>query len=253
MSTRRDLLVAGALGASPWLDARGQAETVLRLVNALYPPFVLPAGDPMGEGMDIELARAALAVALPKARIEVELMPWRRVLMLLENGQADLTTTISLSGDRRRFLMFSEGYRDEVRYHFYTRAESPVRVTQLSDLKPLSLGVSAGFFYPSAIKEATERPLVEAKDIETAVRMLNAGRSDVIVLNHLAGAWQIRKLGLEASLVRQPFHYSSGSPTHMAVSRGRPDAAALLKALDRGLRQCHLDGTQARIEKRYLG
>ncbi len=246
----RRACLAGLLGAPAWAGAQ---DRVLRLVNAPYPPFVLPVGDPMGEGMDIEIARAALARGVPGATVELGLMPWRRVLLLLNSGEADLTTTISRNEDRERFLLFTEGYRHEVRYHVYTRMRDGLQIERLADLRPLTLGIAAGFFYPAALRKATAQPLVEAKDLETAVRMLNAGRTDAIVLNHLAGAWQVRRLGLEAVLQRQPFHYTSGSPTYMAVARARPGAEELRAALNRGLLALQADGGQARIEKRYLG
>ncbi len=239
------------LGLTPLLalDVRSQPNELL-LVNAPYPPFVLEAGDPMGEGLDVDIARAALASA--GYRLRLELVPWRRALQMLEAGEADLTTTISLSGERERFLLFSEGYRHSVRYHFYSRRGSGLRIERLEDLAQVSLGYSAGFFYPPAIKQAVGRGLVEGRDLGVTVRMLHAGRSDLIVVNHLAGLWTIRRLGFEAQLERQPFSYSSGSPTYMALSRTRHGDGRLLNTLNEGLRALQKDGTLARLEARYL-
>ncbi|MBH9575342.1 substrate-binding periplasmic protein [Inhella proteolytica] len=239
------------LGSAPLWAASAQAQQEeLLLVNAPYPPFVLEARDPIGEGLDVDIARAALARAGYSVRLA--LVPWRRALQMLEAGEADLTTTISLSGERERFLLFSEGYRSTVRYHFYSRRGSGLRVERLEDLAQVSLGYSAGFFYPPAIKQAVGRGLVEGRDLEVTVRMLNAGRSDLIVVNHLAGLWTIRRLGLEAQLERQPFSYSSGSPTYMALSRKRHGDGRLLNTLNEGLRALVKDGTLARLEARYL-
>lgn len=247
-----------SLARRPWLGAALgvplllRAQAPLRLANAPYPPFVMPEGDALGDGMDIEIAREAVRRTL-RREVQLVRMPWKRVLAELEQGEADFTTTISLSGDRRRFLLFTQGYRTEVRYHVYTRADSNLQLNGLADLAPLRLVGSAGFFYPPALRSATRSPWVEAKDIEMAVRMLYAQRVDGVVLNHLAGAWQVRQLGLQKDLQLQPFTYRSGSPTYMAVARARPEAAALVAALDRGLRSLRADGGLGAIERRYLG
>jgi polar amino acid transport system substrate-binding protein len=254
--TRRHLLAAGSVLAAA---SHGLAQTKptpkrLLLVNAEYPPFVMPLGDPQGAGMDIEIAREAMRRS--GYAIDVQLVPWRRALHMLEFGEADLTTTISRSSDRNRFLRFSIGYRDAVYYRFYGRKGGKLpfeRLERLEQLDGLAIGLTSGFFYPKAIREAHGVRVHEGKDLATTVQMLAAARTDLIVVNHLAGAWTIRRLGLEAQLQRQPFVFSSGSPTYMAFSRKlHPDDAAL-DAMDKGLKQMLADGSLKRIESRYLG
>lgn len=219
-------------------------------MNAEYPPFVLPAGDAAGEGIDVEIAREAMRRS--GYEIELRIVPWRRALAMLESGEADLTTTISLGGARERYLRFSQGYRSAVYYQFYARKGEPRRLERLEQLDGLSLGLSAGFHYPAAIREAPGVKVIEGKDLATVARMLAAGRTDYLVANHLAGAWTIRQLGLQASLERQPFVFSSGSPTYMAFSRKRHADGVAPDAMDRALQQMQRDGSLRRIEARYL-
>ena len=244
---RRDLGLA--LGAASLGPAWAQAPRRLLLVNAPYPPFVMEAGDPEGEGMDVEIARQALEPA--GYELGLQLFPWRRALAMLEQGAADLTTTLSLSGDRQRFLRYSVGYRHEVRYHFYSRTGGPLVLESAEQLKRLRLGLTAGFFYPAPLKAAAR--IEEGRDLRTGINMLLADRVDLIAANHLAGAYTIRKLGVAERLQRQPFSYSSGSPTHMALSRARHGGNdALLDALDQGLKRLAKDGSLRRIEQRYV-
>lgn len=246
---RRSVLAASALLA-PSLQATAPPSRRLLLVNAEYPPFVMSPGDAQGPGMDIDIAREAMRRS--GYAIDVELVPWRRALHMLEHGQADLTTTISLSGDRSRYLRFSIGYREAVQYRFYSRRGASVALERLDQLNGISLGLTSGFFYPQAIREAPGVRIHEGKDLATTVQMLQASRTDLIVVNHLAGAWTIRRLGLEDKLQRLPFVYSSGSPTYMAFSRVRHPDDAALEAMDRGLKQMLADGALKRIESRYL-
>jgi polar amino acid transport system substrate-binding protein len=233
----------------PAFAATPAATPTLLLVNAPYPPFVNPEGDPQGEGIDVEIAREALRRG-GGYTVTMRVVPWKRALAMLEQGQADFTTTISRNGDRSRFLAWSSGYRNSVRYHFYSRKGTPAKLNTLSDLDGHSLGLTLGFYYPEAITKRPHLLLHTGSSLSQTVQMLDAGRADFMVVNGLAGAWAIRRLGLESKLELQPYSYSSDSPTYMAFSRARPFAAPLA-AMERGLQSMVKDGTLAQIEKKY--
>lgn len=138
-----------------------------------------------------------------------------------------------------------------MRYHFYSRTGGPLVLESAEQLKRLRLGLTAGFFYPAPLKAAAR--IEEGRDLRTSINMLLADRVDLIAANHLAGAYTIRKLGVAERLQRQPFSYSSGSPTHMALPRARHGGNdALLDALDQGLKRLAKDGSLRRIEQRYV-
>ena len=223
---------------------------LLRLVTAPYPPFVHEAGSAHGEGMDVDIAREALKRS--GYEVELQLVPWKRALLMLERGDADFTTTISRNGDRDRFIDWSQGYRSWVRYHFYARANTAETLQILKDLDGKTLGITLGYFYPDAVVKPPEhRVRIETgKDMATTIRMLRAGRSDYIVVNALAGAWEISQLGLMGELKQQPLVYSSDSPTYMGFSKVRNNAPAI-EAMNKGLSSMIKDGTLAKIEKKY--
>ncbi|MES3022083.1 MAG: transporter substrate-binding domain-containing protein [Pseudomonadota bacterium] len=221
----------------------------LLLVNAPYPPYVNAPGDPSGEGMDVEIAREALRRGGYKVALRV--VPWKRALAMLERGEADFTTTISRSGDRDRYLAWTPGYRTSVRYHFYGRKTGTATLRKLSDLDGRSLGLTVGFFFPPAITKRLGVSLQTGASVTQTVQMLDAGRADFIVVNGLAGAWEINRLGLGSKLALQPLVYASDSPTYMAFSRAR-DFALPLAAMSAGLKSMEKDGSLARIEKKYV-
>jgi polar amino acid transport system substrate-binding protein len=242
------LLLCACLPATAADAAAGAGRTLL-LVNAPYPPFVNPEGDPQGEGIDVEIAREALRRG-GGFGVTMRVVPWKRALAMLERGEADFTTTISRNGDRSRFLAWSSGYRNSVRYQFYSRKGAPATLSGLSGLDGHSLGLTLGFYYPEAITRRPGLVLHTGSSVSHTVQMLDAGRTDFMVVNGLAGAWAIRRLGLEDKLELQPYFYSSDSPTYMAFSRARPFAAPLA-AMERGLQSMAKDGTLAQIEKKY--
>jgi polar amino acid transport system substrate-binding protein len=221
----------------------------LLLVNAVYPPFVNPPGHAQGEGMDIEIAREALRRT--GHTVQLQLVPWKRALLMLELGQADLTTTISRNGDRDRYLRWTQSYRNGASYRFYTRKGSPLRLNSLAELAGRRLGTVAGFFYPDAITQQPGVIIDAARDVTLLTHKLHAGRIDIIVVSGIRGEWEIREAGLANTLVRQPYEYAAESPNYLAFSKSRSDDA-LVAATDAALDQMRKDGTLAAIERRYL-
>ncbi|WP_219933135.1 substrate-binding periplasmic protein [Massilia glaciei] len=241
------VLVLGCAATAAHAHSPAEGAPLL-LVNAPYPPYVNPPGDPTGEGIDVEIAREALRRG--GYTVALRVVPWKRALAMLERGEADFTTTISRSGDRNRYLAWSPGYRNSVRYRFYGRKGGKVTLRKLSDLDGRNLGLTVGFFYPPAITDRLGVSLQTGASVTQTVRMLDAGRADFIVVNGLAGAWEIKRLGLGEKLELQPLVFASDSPTYMAFSKGR-DHALPLAAMSAGLKSMEKDGSLARIEKKY--
>lgn len=249
MILRRLLLSLPALAGFGAHATHDAARPPLLLVNAVYPPFVNPPGHPQGEGLDVEIAREALRRAGREMR--VELLPWKRALLMLENGQADLTTTISRNRERDRYLRWTQSYRNGASYQFYTRKSSPLQLNRLPDLAGLRLGTVQGFFYPDAITGQSGVIVDTARDVTVLVQKLNAGRIDVMVVTGIRGAWEIREAGLADLLTRQPYQYAAESPNYMAFSKVRTDEA-LVAAMRDALQEMIKDGSLAAIERRYL-
>ena len=249
MLNRRPLL---SLPLAAWGGAQAapaEAARPLLLINAVYPPFVNPAGHPQGEGLDIDIAREALRRAGRDLRLE--LVPWKRALLMLELGRADLTTTITRNTDRDRFLCWTQSYRNGAHYLFFTRLQGAPDIQSLDDLAPLRLGVVAGFFYPPAITGRPEQAVESARDVGVLAQKLLTGRIDVMVVTATRGAWELREAGLAGQLKRQPYRYVTTSPNYLAFAKARCDEP-LLAATRQALARMMVDDSIARLERHYL-
>lgn len=240
----RRLLLACALPAA----ARAKPAPLV-MVNTVYPPFVNAPGDPAGEGLDVEIAREALRRA--GHEMTLTLRPWKRVLLELETGQADFTTTISRRDDRSRYLAWSPAYRNGADYCFFARPGAPFTLAQLDELQGRRLGVVSGFHYPPPLLQVPRLQLVPGRDVTMLVKMLLAERSDYMVATALAGRWELKQLGLSEQVREQPYRYHSDSPNYLAFARARPKAMAALAGVSAALTQMRADGTLRRIEQRY--
>lgn len=248
----RIILLSLVAIASPHYFAAATSDLTapLILVTAPYPPFVNPPGDPQGEGIDIEIAREAMRRG--GYQIEIEYVPWKRALLMLERGEADFTTTISRSGDRNNYLAWSEGYRVATGYTFYARKGVGQRLKTMEDLDGHSLCITLGYFYPDVIAKRPKTKYETGPTMSNTVAMLAKGRADYMVINGIAGTWEIKRLGLEDQLERQPLSYTSKSPTYMAFSLARPYQKPLA-AMKKALAEMAKDGSIAKVEQKYVG
>jgi ABC-type amino acid transport substrate-binding protein len=251
MDTRRRLLGAGAAALLPGWAAAEASGAPLVLANAVYPPLVNPQGHAGGEGVDIDIAREALSRGGFKGPIELQWVPWKRVLFMLEHGTADFTTTVNFSAERDRFVRWSRPYRAGVNYHFYTRRGSPLRLNNLQDLRGRRLALSEGFIYPKSVLAMVGTALEYGRDVGTAVQLVERGRAEVVIVSALAGTWEIRRLGVAGLLQRQPLEHFNAEPSFMAFSRQSPRAEAALAAMNAGLISLQRDGTISRLERQY--
>jgi polar amino acid transport system substrate-binding protein len=246
MLSRR--LATASLLCAPGLRA---APRELLMPVALLPPYVLDAGHPAGDGIDIDITRAALAL-VGSYRLRVERLPWRRVLAQLEAGDADLTAAARDTPERRRFLSFSRGYGATVQHDFYALRERGALVRRLEDLRGLRVGVVAGFAFPPALQAGLGSDTEQALNLPILLRMVAAQRIDVAVVNSLPGRWLVQELGLAQRLARQSYSHDSGDQTRLAVSLRRTGSAQLLAELDRGLALLARQGPWSRFEAPYL-
>ncbi|MDN3919278.1 substrate-binding periplasmic protein [Roseateles violae] len=248
---RRRLLGATLLAPLPGLPLHASAASApLRMVNAVHPPFVNPSDHPRGEGIDIEIAREALRRG-GDYRFELELLPWKRALLMLERGEADLTTTISRNGDRDRYLAWSSAYRLAAGYSFFARPGSRPRLEGLEGLAGKTIGVLAGYFYPPNIVEQAGVVLEPARTPAQLAQKLGAGRADLIVISTRVADVELREQELARQIERQPYQYPASSPNYMAFSKLRPHAQPLA-AMEAGLASMARDGSLRRIEQKYL-
>lgn len=245
-------LLLGMAMAFVWSGAAVAAEKKIVLVNDEYAPYVMPEGDAKGPGIDIEIAVEALKRA--GYQTEVKIVPWKRVLKSLEDGEADMTTTLSFKDERDKYLDWSVPYRMNTVYHFYTAKGSKLKIASLADLKGKTLGVTDGFTYPKEVTDSKDFTRDEAKDVSKTLGKLVAGRSDAAILNSIVGVWEMNKANLGDKVEKQAFELQSVEDTRgtmMGFSKKR-NLKDVVQAFNKALDEMIKDGTVGKLEQKYL-
>lgn len=196
----------------------------------------------------------AILLGARKRSVNVELLPWKRCLLLGGLGKYDMVLDVSGQAQRQRdfyiaashysirpIMMFSEkmppppGDTPEVLAH-YSRCEVLGWDYSLYNLRPEQGGV------------------VNPSTLDGALRMLRIGRCQVMVHN-LELVLGMRQVGKAELLEGLTYRYISWLPTyelHIAVSRKLPYARPLVDLLNRGRLDMNKSGETQKLLKKYL-
>lgn len=225
------MLMASTLGGAVLPLAAAEP---LKLVTEVEPPYVLPPGDPRGRGIDVDIVQAAMQQG-GGPPIQLLFVPFRRALLMMESGDADLMLGLSRTPERERYLLFSRPYGHEASYCFLRGRDRPAQVRSLADLGALRVGLVSGFVYPAALTAALGPARIMANDRSALLRMVAAGRADVAVMERLIAVWLLMREGFSAQLRAEDFVLSGSGAPQLAFSRRSARAVAALAPVNRGL------------------
>jgi polar amino acid transport system substrate-binding protein len=221
------------------------------LANSSYPPYVMPDNQSGGPGIDMEIAMSALERM--GVRTIVKLAPFKRVLAMLEEGQADLTTSLSYRPERDAYLYWSLPYRTDTNYIFFTRKDAGFQPERMEDLRGRKVGVVRGFVFPSTFADDQGIEKVEAPHIPSMVGMLLEGRFDAFIVNSIVGKHELKATNRMDEVRQAPFilRTPDDKGTVMGFSKARV-SRDFVGRFNEEIRKMLGDGTIGRIEAKYL-
>jgi len=183
--------------------------------------------------------------------VRLELMPFARALRTVKAGQADGVPLLIRTPERESFLV----YTDEVvrdRECFYYRPDRLGDFTWdgYGDLEGLMVGLVHGYEYTRPFMTAVDQGQVSveyAPDSEANLRKLVAGRVDIVLEGDFQFMAVMENHPEWRGDIRRALPEVGAYAWHMGLSRSRPDAAGLVRDINRVLRDMREDGTMDRI------
>ncbi|HCG04849.1 MAG TPA: ABC transporter substrate-binding protein [Desulfovibrio sp.] len=218
------------------------------LLNTVYPPYTVALGDGGEGGTATELARELFRrLDIP---LRQRLLPWNRVLRMMEEGSADGVTMLAHSTEREASMVFSVPVDEARQSFYYARANlQGFDWTRYEDLHPYRIGLVQGYTYAPEFLAAVERAGLSveyAPSDESNFAKLRTGRVDLCLSNDtVAEAYLSSQPDLDAAVGKADRPVRS-YPLYMAFSRRSP-LAARLPEINRELQRMHADGTLQRI------
>lgn len=197
------------------LAASLRAEPLI-IVSEPWPPYVFEENNTL-RGVDYEISDRLLRAL--GYQPEWRMMPWRRALHEVREGDADAILDIGINDQRRQQYHYPSeplSYSETVLFY---RKDQPFPFTGVEDLRGLRLGISAGYSYGNAeFKAADNFERWPCPSIEACLLMLQHSRIDMLPINRRVGLYTTRKLGLSNSIAHHDTLLSSGE-LYLAFAR----------------------------------
>lgn len=173
----------------------------LRIVTEPWAPYVYEHQGVM-QGLDYETT----VIVFQRLGVDVQwqFLPWKRCLVMLEQGNADGALDIFHSHDRDALLLYPSEPLSEVEFVLFYANERPHPVQTLDELRGLTVGTSPGYLYGAEFSESSVFQREPAPSHEANFGKLLLGRIDLLVTDRRVGQHVIAALGLEGQVSQAP-------------------------------------------------
>ncbi|MFD2643877.1 substrate-binding periplasmic protein [Pseudomonas japonica] len=218
----------------------------LRIVTDPWAPYVYEEnGEP--KGIDYEVT----AEVFRRLGIEVrwEFMPWRRCLLMLEQGLADGVMDIFQTSQRDSQLFYPSEPLSHVEFVLYQANARPHAVDDLEDLRGLNVGTSPGYNYGEAFLESPLFRREAAPTQEANFGKLLLGRIDLLITDRRVGQFMVNQLGLQGQVSELPLVVSRQAQ-YLAVRRNA-GMDLLAQRFAAELRRFKREPAYAELQARY--
>ncbi len=252
-------VLAVVIGIFTLAGGGAAAEAACRLLVGWEPYAIYTYENASGEasGADIDLMRA-IGRDLG-CDITFKQAPWTRVLLEVENGTIDISTSTSRTPERARYARFSNSYRTTEMAIYVRRGEVGIyRLDALAAVARIGfkLGVIAGYHYGPEFAALMRDPAFagfvdQAVDYQTSIKKLMHGRIDGYLVEDVGVMLaEARTLGVSEQIERYPLAIP-GEKLHLMFSRKTVDAN-LVEAVNASLRRIMNDGRLSRFVGRHM-
>lgn len=207
-------------------------------------------------GLDNDLISAVAKQA--GCSIQLDNMPWKRALKMLETGGISLTSGASKTAEREAYAYFSDPYRDESVAIFVQKSKAnQYTFDSLSAFANagLTIGTTRGYHYGDDFmgmieKKAIKGKISESSSDEKSLKKLAAGRADVVLIDKYAGAALVKSMGLSSKIVMHSLTLNSAD-IHFMFSM-KSSSKDLVSKFNKALKEMKASGEYDKILNRYL-
>lgn len=252
-------VLAGFLGLLALTGGGATADADCRLRVGWEPYAIYTYADEAGKvsGADIDVMRE-IGRELG-CEITFKEAPWTRVLLEVENGTIDVSTSTSRTPEREKFAWFSTSYRTTEMAIYVRRGE--VGIYRLDNLGAVAktgfrLGVIAGYHYGPEFAELMRDPAFtgfvdEAIDYRTNIRKLMHGRIDGYLVEDVGVMLaEAKTLGVLDQIEQYPMAIP-GEKLHLMFSR-KTVKPELVEAVNASLARIMADGRLSKFVDRHM-
>lgn len=165
--------------------------------------------------------------------IELTVMPWKRSLVAIHNGEFDLLFPASPNSERKRHFAFGRIPINDVRCRLYVRTDSLIDWHGLEGLPPITVAVQRGFNYGDSWENLPPDHLRKKSvdSIKQGFNMLLAGRVDAFAGYEANWDFAVQQLGIRRQVRKLPvFEHTS---EYAIAPKSAPNSERILDVLNK--------------------
>ncbi len=193
--------------------------------------------------------------------VKIKFYPWKRALMMVENGLADGIIDAAYSQNRAKYLYYpkEELYTEEW-YGFINQYSNLTLDEDFKNAKNIKLGVPRAFFFGGKIQEAIDKGMFKFLDIGhnniSNIKKLVANRFDMLIgvkatiLFHAKEIGYLDKIKIIKISGTNKNYLLNSSKTYLGFSKKRVNKK-LVEEFSKSIVQMKTDGTIEKIINKY--
>ena len=243
------LFLYAVLGGVSWAEEANRSEKI-PVVTGEWPPVTSEKLEDLG------FYTALVSVIFKEMQVvpDYKFYPWKRCELLVQKGDVFAAFPYANKPERAKLYLFSEGllYDYPVKLFYYNKQKSDFVYEQLEDLRAYKVAGIAGYGYLEDFKKANI-PYLYADTEETALRMLVAGRVDLVAVNTIVASEFIGRLFPNEKALFGVLDRPAEPLLELGliVSKTYPNAETLLEQFNAAFHRIVENGAYAQFLKKY--
>lgn len=221
------------------------AEQTIKLVGDPWPPYVNgELGKDATSGVAVEIAKKIFS-QIDGVEVRFPLIPWKRALREVEEGQSDGIGLLLKTAERERYMIYTVPLviGEGLIWSATGGISNPFEWTSIKDLYGRSIGIIQAYSYGDELDHGIETgdlTVITAPTVGHLFAMLANGRIELALANDAVGYSQVHKfpnagiMPAKLPIVSETFY--------MGISRKSP-AVELVPAINRAIESLRAAGT----------
>jgi len=218
---------------------------ILPIATEHYPPYEMQNSATGLKGFDYEVMEEIFSRL--DYELDVEFLPWNRVLAYAKQGRVLGILTCAYKEDRDDYIVFSDPISKRTDGFYVRKGFNGLIPLAIEDLKGERVASVSGYTSLKTLIELNMNP-IEANDTEIAIKMLKRGRFDYLFLNQQSTDFIINQLELANDF---NFHPIIQEDFFFCFSQKYKGVGAFVVEFNRTLKDIKLDGTYKKIHDKY--
>lgn len=230
-------------------DKSKHDSTIVVATSPYEPYFIYNENTKEISGMDHDVIREVFKGS--NLKVEFKIVPWDTSIKMVKTGLSDILPAISYDKNRESYLKFSDSYRYESPYGFYTSKDLNITVNQLSDLDGKRIGVISGYTYFPELYNLNIK-IEECNKEDILFKKLLKGQIDIVVLEMESGDYQVKKLQLDHLICKEPYVFVLKNPvkTYLGFGIGK-NHDLICEIFNRKIKEMQKSGVLQKIADKY--